>query len=230
VFQRFASVGGTTILSLLFARFGYGLSFAELGLPTDIKLNLFAALTGLGLTATLFLGPIVQLLLPTPTPPPNSRQPIRNDQGYLTLRNLFVAPVVEEIVFRVVMIPICLRGGWSMTASLVVSMAVFALSHFHHVLNGTELVRVLFQCFYTSIFGGYSSFLFLRTGNLLAPCLSHSLCNYLGFPRIDFDHPKLYYIYAAYLAGIVGFIALAGPITDPTFHHSIFWNTVANSS
>ena len=38
------------------------------------------------------------------------------------------------------------------------------------------------QLTYTSLFGAYSSYLFLRTGFLIGPLLAHVFCNAMGLP------------------------------------------------
>lgn len=45
------------------------------------------------------------------------------------------------------------------------------------------LLRSLFQFGYTSVFGFYAAFLYLRTGSLPAAILAHSFCNWMGLPR-----------------------------------------------
>lgn len=44
------------------------------------------------------------------------------------------------------------------------------------------LLSSSFQFVYTTIFGWYASYLFLRTGSLIPPILCHSFCNIMGFP------------------------------------------------
>ena len=41
----------------------------------------------------------------------------------------------------------------------------------------------VFQLTYTSLFGFHCAFLFLRTGSLLSPTVSHIFCNVMGFPQ-----------------------------------------------
>ena len=40
----------------------------------------------------------------------------------------------------------------------------------------------LFQFAYTTIFGMYSAFLFIKTGHFAAPFIVHAYCNFMGFP------------------------------------------------
>lgn len=45
------------------------------------------------------------------------------------------------------------------------------------------MLRTLFQLTYTTLFGAYATFLYLRTGSLLAVVLVHAFCNWMGLPR-----------------------------------------------
>lgn len=44
---------------------------------------------------------------------------------------------------------------------------------------------VLFQLCYTTIFGAYTSFIFIRTGHLISCFLIHAFCNCMGFPDLS---------------------------------------------
>ena len=38
----------------------------------------------------------------------------------------------------------------------------------------------MFQLSYTTLFGWFASYLFVRTGSIVPPLLSHMFCNYMG--------------------------------------------------
>lgn len=73
------------------------------------------------------------------------------------------------------------------------SPVVFGLAHIHHFYEfritqpqvpvTVAILRSIFQLTYTTLFGAYATFLFLRTGNLLAVFLVHAFCNCMGLPR-----------------------------------------------
>ena len=44
---------------------------------------------------------------------------------------------------------------------------------------------IAFQFCYTTIFGWYVSFAFLRLGSIWPPILCHSFCNIMGFPDVS---------------------------------------------
>ncbi|OAA57866.1 CaaX prenyl proteinase Rce1 [Niveomyces insectorum RCEF 264] len=64
-------------------------------------------------------------------------------------------------------------------------IASVTLSCVHpHVPWATVAARALLQFAYTTLFGSYATFLYLRTGSLLAVCAVHSFCNSMGLPRV----------------------------------------------
>jgi membrane protease YdiL (CAAX protease family) len=44
---------------------------------------------------------------------------------------------------------------------------------------------VLFQLLYTSVFGWYATWLFLRTQSLWGIVIVHSFCNWIGLPKFS---------------------------------------------
>lgn len=81
----------------------------------------------------------------------------------------------------------------SVTKTVFLSPVIFGLAHLHHFYEfrishphvpvSTSVLRSLLQLTYTSLFGAYATFLFLRTGSLLAITVVHAFCNCMGFPR-----------------------------------------------
>lgn len=78
--------------------------------------------------------------------------------------------------------------------TIFLSPLVFGLAHVHHfyefrithrgVPATAALLRSAFQLGYTSLFGAYATFVYLRTGSLLAVFAVHVLCNCMGLPRV----------------------------------------------
>ncbi len=117
-------------------------------------------------------------------------------------RNLFIAPLSEELVFRALTIPLFLFTKMSPTRIVFFTPLVFGLAHVHHlfafvhartpadqrlppsqvVIHG--LLMSTFQFAYTSLFGFFAAFVFLRTGNFWAIVVAHSFCNHMGVPRL----------------------------------------------
>lgn len=225
--RRIAAVTTVTLLSpisllLLLQR--------ETPIPEDFLGTLGLKWTGLAsaigvpvaLVMTLYLGPLVQeWMLPHEERLVYQMQQERRD---ILLRNYLVAPVAEEVVFRACMVPLLLPHlgpVWT----VIVSPAFFGVAHLHHMFEHLRsgdlgllqaLASVLIQTCYTSVFGMFSAFLFLRTGHILSPILAHSMCNILGLPQIwlvhQNRHPLL--VGVAYIIGLIGFLFLLFPLTD----------------
>lgn len=121
---------------------------------------------------------------------------------WIGYRNLVVAPLSEEVVFRSLAIPLFLLANVDQTRIVFVTPLVFGLAHLHHLVDFLQartpkgrllppvaawiqgICRSLFQFTYTSLFGFFAAFVFLRTGNLWAAVLAHTFCNHIGIPRL----------------------------------------------
>lgn len=175
------------------------------------------------LVIVLYTGPIFQCLSEGDT----MFDHIINGRTDLNFRTYVFAPFAEEFVFRACMLPLLVPwlGSWW---SVAVCPLFFGLAHVHHIMewrrrgDGTPLTHallvVLVQVCYTSIFGMFSAFLFIRTGHLASPVVSHALCNAMGLPAFEAvpSHPFKYCVGVAYILGLTCFIALLIPLTDPT--------------
>lgn len=103
-------------------------------------------------------------------------------------------PITEECLFRSAAVPLLLVAGCSIKRIIFFSPLVFGLAHLHHFYEfrvthpETPLVaaiaRSILQLSYTSVFGAYATFIFLRTGSLLSVVAVHTLCNSIGLPRV----------------------------------------------
>lgn len=103
-------------------------------------------------------------------------------------------PVTEECLFRSAGVPLLLIAGVPITRTILLSPVVFGLAHIHHFYEfritnpqiplPMAIARTILQLSYTSLFGIYGTFLFIRTGSLLAVILVHSFCNSMGLPRV----------------------------------------------
>jgi prenyl protein peptidase len=139
------------------------------------------------------------------------------------LRNLLVAPALEEVVFRA-----CISGplsnaieSWTLVAWL--APLFFGSAHLHHAIlkwkENQSLKVILFsttlQFAYTSLFGAYVTHVFLRTASLPAIIVCHQYCNYMGLPdlsflkpqfgRLSILYPQRVFLMGFYSAGVAGF-------------------------
>ncbi|XP_063687686.1 CAAX prenyl protease 2-like [Bolinopsis microptera] len=172
-----------------------------------------SALIPLSLTLLLFSGPLyLQYEL---------KEGLLSDYSsysdVVLIRNLIVAPITEEIVFRSCLGPLLFKPlGW--TATVIAQPLFFGVAHLHHGFElyrrGTPLLQVLatvlVQTAFTSAFGAFSTLTFLTTGSVIGPILCHSFCNCMGFPNLDSisdtSCPKV--TWGVYLLGLVGFVVL----------------------
>jgi prenyl protein peptidase len=170
------------------------LALVGLAMP-ESAIELLAPVAHVGsLVYLLFLGP---LMLSGVNNTQNHEDTTDSNNGNSSIfpswqfvRDIFVGPIVEEIVFRGCMLPLLYIDGWSMPLLVFVSPLIFGVAHAHHVLymmrhNGetwkTALMNVAFQFSYTWIFGVFAAFVLVRSGSLLACITAHAICNSMGF-------------------------------------------------
>ncbi|KAK1154864.1 CAAX prenyl protease 2-like [Acipenser oxyrinchus oxyrinchus] len=125
------------------------------------------------------------------------------------LRNQVVAPLTEELVFRACMLPM-LAPCAGLSPAIFTCPLFFGVAHFHHVI---ELLR-----FRQGTVGG----IILSAGHLMGPVLCHSFCNYMGFPAVSAaGAPQRAPIITCYLLGVLLFLLLLFPMTEPVFYGSV---------
>lgn len=203
-----------------------GLSLSELlGLRHEQLTT--ACVCCLLLTASLFVGPIVQHWVGVAA---GYAEVVNLPGGFwITARNFVLAPITEEFVFRACLVRLWVSASFSKPVIIFCSPFCFALAHAHHFIEHVRrtgnkkqaLLQVAFQVFYTSLFGMYSNFLLLRTGSTLAVILAHTFCNHQGFPDLGFLFSKQDPLYRhrtwlgiLYLVGIMAFSVLMAPMTS----------------
>lgn len=181
-------------------------------------------------------------------------------QNLLWIRNHVVAPLSEEFTFRACMLPLLLQSFSPLTSIFITplffgvgkmphimlsynAITLFILAHLHHMIERlrtgmdkkTAIIISFFQFFYTSIFGIYSAYLFMRTGHFVAPFIVHAFCNHMGFPDIpdliSQAEPKRCIFLIVYVLGLVGWILLLPTMTDPMWYQNEqFWINSTNQS
>lgn len=109
-------------------------------------------------------------------------------------RDVVFSPVVEEVLFRSCMIPLLRLANVPTGEIIFYSPLMFGIAHTHHLYEhyvtrgrtrqalGEGVLKYVFKSIYTSLFGWYAAFLFVRTGSVIPCILSHGLCNMLGLP------------------------------------------------
>eukprot|EP00741_Cyanophora_paradoxa_P005228 tig00000865_g5068.t1 len=245
--QRFISVIASSFVAAFVVRW-----FGDDSRDPDATLGRWLGLHGEGLglalwlplapTVALFAGPLALRVtsyqyLREAHPELGSRFDPWNwleELDVYAMRNLVVGPITEEVVFRACMVPLLFAAGLSRGTIIAVCPLFFGIAHAHHVIEhirrsgggryslASAIATVVFQLFYTTLFGAYSTFLLLRTGHLAAAVLAHAFCNFMGFPDFEaiWERPVLRLLL---LAGIAGFCALLLPATDPALYASIYY-------
>jgi prenyl protein peptidase len=175
------------------------LGYSPLLHPLAITTITSTLLQPLLLTFTLFLGPQYESLIIqqsytdwfTASSPNSLFSTLSSATGF---RNYIAGPLTEEVLFRSTIIPLHLLANISPTKIIFLTPLYFGIAHIHHLYEFTlthphtsflpALLRSLFQLTYTTLFGWYAAFLYLRTGSLVTVVLVHSFCNWCGLPRI----------------------------------------------
>ncbi|XP_066466333.1 CAAX prenyl protease 2 [Tiliqua scincoides] len=186
------------------------------------------------LTMVLFLGPLIQLSMDCPWDLVDGLKVAFDPRFWVLcltdmrwLRNQVIAPFTEELVFRACMLPM-LVPCTGLGPAIFTCPLFFGVAHFHHVIEqlrfrqgstASIFLSAVFQFSYTAVFGAYTAFIFIRTGHLVGPVLCHSFCNYVGFPAVGaaLEHPQRLLLVFFYLLGVVLFLLLLHPMTDPAF-------------
>lgn len=210
--------------------------YEQLGLRWSGLFN--AVLIPLLLTAVLFLGPLtMQFLSGIWKLYAEPQYWMSSWQDLVWVRNYIMAPLSEEWVFRACMLPVLVQCLKPMTAVFVAPF-LFGIAHFHHMFDKIKsgcdiksaMVVSTFQFIYTSIFGIYSAYLFLRTGHFAAPLVVHMFCNHMGFPNFVeiAEYPLLQRIFIIFnfVLGLSIWCYLLVPLTNPhIYSNKIYWET-----
>ncbi|KAM0787853.1 hypothetical protein ACM66B_003906 [Microbotryomycetes sp. NB124-2] len=197
----------------------------------------------LGLTASLFAGSLYVSWLTETLPFQRFGKWAHVKAEFLSLqglRNFVWGPLTEEVLFRSCIITLSALAGVSRPKLVFLTPLYFGLAHAHHAyeayVQGDKTARALklsllqtgFQLAYTTVFGWYASFLFMRTGSVIPPVLSHTFCNVMGLPPLawalrEFPDRKVS-LWCTYAAGIATFCFGLWRWTEPSlFGGSVFW-------
>ncbi|EWC45104.1 hypothetical protein DRE_06243 [Drechslerella stenobrocha 248] len=116
--------------------------------------------------------------------------------SWIGWRNYVVGPATEELTFRSHILALHLAMAPSTATPTVLTLCTplyFGIAHLHHLYEfrlthpsaplHLAVVRSLVQFAYTTLFGWYAAFIYLRFGSLWAAIAAHSFCNVMGLPR-----------------------------------------------
>jgi prenyl protein peptidase len=90
-------------------------------------------------------------------------------------------------------VPLHVLAEFSGNQVVFLTPLYFGIAHLHHLYEFRithpevpvflAVLRSLFQFTYTSLFGFFATFVYLRTGNVYTCMLAHTFCNWMGLPR-----------------------------------------------
>ena len=220
VLRRIATAAVVSILATAWVMFFFQVSLEDIGLRRDgiFKVSMLSVLSAI----ILYSGPLVQpLFAPRSDGTTVLMAYIRHfesevERWDIALRNLVVAPLTEEWIFRGCMLAILLPT-MDVRAAVVTAPMLFGVAHAHHLMEwyrnpkGVKFSQafgnVLFQFLYTTIFGSYAAYLFVITKQLSGVILAHSFCNFMGFPNFGgisaCKQPHI--VWCFYVLGLVSF-------------------------
>ena len=131
------------------------------------------------------------------------------------------------------MVPLHILAGRSYTSIIWTTPLFFGIAHVHHfyeflLRNPTLIVlgllRTIAQFTYTTMFGWFATFVFIRTGSVWNVILIHMFCNYLGVPTIGTVHDQgdgyvwgkwvNWVHWAGHVVGLMGFCCWLWPLTE----------------
>lgn len=179
----------------------------------------------IGLILVLYAGPLIQLATSS-----GIFAHLKDERKDVMLRNYIIAPIAEEIVFRSCIVPLFLPHLGA-NKSILITPLFFGIAHVHHMLEHLRMkttlnsqiildviLNTVVQTTYTSIFGMFSAYLFIRTGHVISPIIAHVLCNMLGLPEVWMINQHKYRIIVGitYFSGLALFIYWLPTVTDPT--------------
>nr|CAG8635927.1 12992_t:CDS:2 [Entrophospora candida] len=224
-------------ISIIFTLLGFNM-------PSSFHYIINLIFLPLSLSMILFFGPFYIKYLDRELPFQSYFNWKLNVFNYLTsligFRNVIFAPFTEEFVFRSCMVTLLALADLSHAKIVFLTPFIFGMAHLHHaweyyVNHGRTkqaakigLFTSIFQFIFTSIFGWYAVFLFMRTGSFLPPFLSHCFGNIMGFPNVNLsNYPKTkkIFIIAAFILGMLSFGILLFPFTNPKLYgeNSLYW-------
>ncbi|GAA5999127.1 CAAX prenyl protease [Rhodotorula paludigena] len=198
-----------------------------------------------GLTASLFAGSLYVAWLEGDLPGQRGARTWAQWKarfgGWRGVRNYILAPLTEELSFRSCIVAASFLGGCSTKQLIFLTPLWFGLAHVHHAwetyLAGGRTKQALtqgvmqstFQFVYTTLFGWYATFLFLRTGSIIPPFLAHAFCNTMGLPPLAWAlkvwPEKKASLWGTYIAGISTFVYGFWRWTDPALFGgaNVYW-------
>lgn len=179
-------------------------------------------------TIALFFGPIIQNIFTfyNDDYPYLYRNSIKNYLIHLqreifdfeTFKTIIIGPLTEEMIYRSFACTLWEKSGISKMKIIFALPFIFGVSHLNKVFLTKSLTNITLRDFlpyivvliYTTLFGWWESFVWLKTHSYLTCVFLHAFCNYMQFPNfaaaLNWGHPvQKIFLYLAYLIGLISF-------------------------
>ncbi|CAR21963.1 CAAX prenyl protease [Lachancea thermotolerans CBS 6340] len=155
------------------------------------------------LACILYCGPLLDnVLYYVLVPGVSLREAVQDIKNELCdiwgVRNYVFGPITEELFYTSMLVNSFLltsRDDVTYSTVLLLPPLFFGLAHLHHgwemytlgIYSVTQVVSTaLLQMTYTTLFGIFTNFVYIRTGrNFWCCCLLHSFANYMGLPKMS---------------------------------------------
>ncbi|ORX73090.1 hypothetical protein DL89DRAFT_290852 [Linderina pennispora] len=149
-----------------------------------------SVVVALVLTTALYLGPLVLDKLDGAFRSESLKRIPEAMRQPSSIRNYIVGPITEELVFRSAVLALWTAADIDTNRRVFLSPLIFGVAHVHHAItsyrSGSPLSAVAlstcFQFAYTTLFGWYAVFLYVRSKSVVGPIVAHSFCNIQGLP------------------------------------------------
>lgn len=138
-------------------------------------------------------------------------------RSIISVRDYIHAPLAEEFLYRGILLALLLPC-FPVWLCITISSLLFGLMHTHKIvvnylvtknLTKEDITQAYFQMTYTTIFGVYSSIVYLSTGHIASPILLHCFCNLNGVPDLNkLMENKWDWISLATIAGVVVWLVI----------------------
>jgi prenyl protein peptidase len=159
----------------------------ELSAWLGLRLTPRAVLLPAVVSLSMYTGPLLQII--------QGRSPVPYCKAdlHIKFRNLLIAPLVEELLFRGCIVRILASAQFHPATITLVAPLFFGLAHLHHILENVWIrglpprkatFEQLLQFSHTTAFGIIATLVFTSAGSVAAPTLLHVGCNWMGLPVI----------------------------------------------
>ena len=114
---------------------------------------------------------------------------VRQDLIALYIVYVFFVAIIEEVVFRGILLYLCLdylrNAKLKYFFAALISTAIFALFHLTNLFVGMGVLDVLLQVGYTFLIGGMFAVMMLKTNNIWLCVIIHALFDFGGLLHVQ---------------------------------------------